>query len=116
MTPNIFHLSGYEMIVALGIGAICSVVYLYLLWRTVQLLPQVKHRGLFLFVSVALRILLLLCVMVLFSNQQAGRFILIFCGFVIMRLFILRFTRFGAYNREQDKQLQRALMTKKGKR
>lgn len=116
MSQNIFHMSAGEMGTALLIGAGCGLVFMYLLWETVQLLPRVKHRGLFLFISMALRIFLLLAVMVLFSGENAGRFILIFCGFIVMRLFILRFTRFGAYNQEQDKQLQKAFGKKKGKR
>jgi len=116
MNPNIFHMSAGEMGTALLIGAACSIVFMYLLWETIQLLPRVKHRGLFLFVSMALRIFLLLAVMILFSGENAGRFILIFCGFVIMRLFILRFTRFGAYNQVQEKQLQKSFGKKKGKR
>lgn len=116
MNPHIWQMSLNELGVALLIGAICAVIYLYLLWRTVVLLPRVKHKGLFLFVSVVLRIFLLLAVMKLLAGDHAGRFILMACGFFGMRLFILRFTRFGAYNREEDKQLKKALNKKKGRR
>ena len=114
MTSNIFHMSINEMGTALGIGALCALVYLNLLWQTVHLLPRVQHKGLFLFISVVLRIFLLLAVMVLLSDNKAGRFILIFCGFVVVRLLILRFTRLGGYRLTQDKQIQKSL--KKGGR
>lgn len=114
MTSNIFHMSINEMGTALGIGALCALVYLNLLWQTVHLLPRVRHKGFFLFVSMGLRIFLLLAVMVLLSDNKAGRFILIFCGFVVVRLLILRFTRLGGYRLAQDKQIQKSL--KKGGR
>ena len=91
MTSNIFHMSINEMGTALGIGALCALVYLNLLWQTVHLLPRVQHKGLFLFISVVLRIFLLLAVMVLLSDNKAGRFILIFCGFVIGPPFLMIF-------------------------
>ena len=109
MTPAIFHMPLNEMGIALGIGGICAVVYLYLLWRTVHLLPRVKHKGLFLFTSLVLRIFLLLAVMVLFAEKDAGRFLLIVVGFSLTRLFVLRFTRFGAYHREQDTRIRESL-------
>jgi len=113
---NIFEMTINEMGVALGIGTALALVYLYLLWQTVHLLPIVKHKGLFLFISFAVRIFLLLAVMVLCSGENVGRFLTIFIGFYVVRLFVLRFTRFGAYNREQDKHLQKAMTKKKGKR
>lgn len=115
MNMNIFQMPISDMGLCLLIGAIVSVVYMYLLWKTVRLLPRVKRKGLFLFISALLRIFLLIFGMLLLSNDNAGRFILIFCGFVISRLFILRFTRFGAYHVQEEKQLQKTLGGKKGK-
>ena len=115
MTPSIFHMSVNEMGIALGIGGLCSVMYLYLLWETVHLLPRVRHKGLFLYLSMVLRIFLLLAVMILLSENKAGRFLLIFCGFVIVRLLILRFTRFGGYHQTQNKQMIKAHTSRRGK-
>ncbi len=116
MNTNIFQMSLSDMGICLLIGAIVCVIYMYLLWETVHLLPRVKRKGLFLFISAILRIFLLIFGMLLLSNEHAGRFILIFCGFVIFRLFILRFTRFGAYRTQEEKQLQQSFNTKKRKR
>ena len=116
MNTNIFQMSLSDMGICLLIGAIVSVIYMYLLWETVRLLPQVKLKGLFLFSSAVLRIFLLIFGMLLLSGESAGRFIIIFCGFVISRLFILRFTRFGAYHVQEEKQLQKSFNTKKRKK
>jgi len=113
MNLNIFRLSLSEIGTTLGIGALCAIIFMYLLWNTVKLLPQVKHKYLFLFISKALRIFLLLCVMILFSNHHAGRFIFIFCGFLIMRLIILHFVSFRVYHETEEKQLKKALGKKK---
>lgn len=116
MNTNIFQISLSDMGICLLIGVVVSVIYMYLLWRTVHILPHVKRKGLFLFTSAVLRIFLLIFGMLLLSNEHAGRFILIFCGFVIFRLFILRFTRFGAYRTQEEKQLQKSFNTKKRKK
>ena len=116
MNTNIFQMSLSDMGICLLIGAVVSVIYMYLLWQTVHILPRVKQKGLFLFTSAILRIFLLIFGMLLLSNEHAGRFILIFCGFVIFRLFILRFTRFGAYHNQEEKQLQKSFNTKKRKK
>lgn len=115
MNFEIFRMSLNEMGTALLIGAACGIIFMYLLWKTVKLLPQVKHKYLFIFASKVLRIFLLLTVMVLFSEKHAGRFILIFCGFVIMRLFILHFASFRVYHNTEEKQMQ-AGMTRKRKK
>ncbi|MDY6407674.1 MAG: ATP synthase subunit I [Pseudomonadota bacterium] len=105
MNFDAFRISGSDALLCLSIGAICGLLFMYLLWRTVQLLPRVKHKYLFLFVSKVLRIFLLLCVMILFSNHHAGRFLTIFCGFLIVRLIILRFVRFRVCRDTEEKQL-----------
>ena len=113
MNFDIFRLSWNEIGTTLGIGVGCAILFMYLLWETVKLLPQVKHKYLFLFISKALRIFLLLCVMILFSNHHAGRFIFIFCGFLMMRLIILHFVSFRVYHETEEKQLKKAFGKKK---
>ena len=113
MNLNIFRLSFSEIGTTLGIGALCALLFMYLLWETVKLLPQVKHKYLFLFFSKVLRIFLLLCVMILFSDHHAGKFLFIFCGFLIVRLFILHFVSFRVYHETEEKQLKKALGKKK---
>ena len=114
MNINIFQMPLSDMGICLLIGAVVAIVYMYLLWETVRILPRVKRKGFFLFFSAVLRIFLLIFGMLLLSGDSAGRFILIFCGFLIFRLFILRFTRFGGYHVQEEKQLQKTFI--KGKR
>jgi len=112
MNFDMFQLSFRELGICLLIGGICGAVFMYLLWRTVKLVPQVKHKHLFLFVSKVLRIFLLFCVMVLFSDHHAGKFLAIFCGFLIVRLFVLRFVRFRVYHDSEEKQLIKGMRKK----
>ena len=116
MNLGIFRMSPNEMGIALLVGAGCGIIFMYLLWETVRILPRVKHKYLFIFASKVLRIFLLLAVMILFSEKHAGRFLMIFCGFVIMRLFILRFASFRVYHSTEEKQMQAALSRKRKKR
>ena len=116
MTENMFNMTLHEMGLALLEGGICAAVYLYLLWKTVRLLPSVKRKGLFLFISMVLRLFLLLAVMLLLSEKKPGPLLVIFCGFVIVRLFVLRFLGFDAYNSEEDKQMQKAFNRRKRKK
>ena len=51
MNTNIFQMSLSEMGICLLIGVVVSVIYMYLLWQTVHILPRVKQKGLFLFTS-----------------------------------------------------------------
>ncbi|MBR6411946.1 MAG: ATP synthase subunit I [Alphaproteobacteria bacterium] len=113
MNFNAFKLSLSEFGTCFLIGAICGLIFMYLLWRTVKLLPQVKHKYLFLFVSKALRIFLLLCVMILFSDHHAGKFLTIFCGFWAIRLIILKFVSFRVYHETEEKQLLKGMKKKK---
>ena len=105
MNFEIFRLSLSQIGLCFSIGVVCGIIFMYLLWRTIKLLPQVKHKYLFLFVSKALRIFLLLCVMMLFSDHHAGKFLIIFCGFIVMRFIILRFVSFRVYHDTEEKQL-----------
>ena len=116
MNTNIFRMSMPDIGLALLIGFLCALIYMLLLWKTVKTLPFVKHKGSFLFISAALRIFLLLACMILFSNHQAGRFITIFCGFVITRLIILHINCFGKSYKTQNKEITKSMTKKKGRK
>ena len=109
MNHHIFHMPLHELGTALGIGVVLGLIYMYLLWMTVQTLLKVKHKGLFLFISAVLRIFLLIFGALALSHEHAGRFILIFCGVILARLFILRFTKMGAYHTVEQKELVSAM-------
>lgn len=105
MNTHIFQMSWQDMGMAFGMGVILGMVYMYLLWMTVQTLPKVRHKGIFLFISAVLRIFLLIFGAIALSQNHAGRFIIIFCGVISLRLFVLRFTKMGAYHTTEQKQL-----------
>ncbi len=109
MKHHIFHMPLHELLTVFGIGVVLGLIYMYLLWLTVQTLPKVKHRGLFLFTSAVLRIFLLIFGALALSHEHAGRFILIFCGVIATRLFVLRFTKMGAYHAVEQKELTSAM-------
>ena len=114
MNFEAFRMTLPEIIYALTVGGIFSLIFLYLLWETVKLLPRVKHKILFLHISRILRIFLLLCAMVLFSDKHAGKFLMIFCGFMVVRLVILRFISFKISTNKSGKPSKKH--NKKGKK
>ena len=113
MNFDAFKLSYSEIGLCFLVGAVCGMVFMYLLWRTVKLLPCVKHKYLFLFASKALRIFLLLCVMMLFPDHHPGRFLTIFCGFLVVRLVILKCVAFRVSHETEEKQLLKGMNKKK---
>ena len=50
MNHHIFHMPLHELGTALGIGVVLGLIYMYLLWMTVQTLLKVKHKGLFIII------------------------------------------------------------------
>lgn len=96
----------------LGLG--CACIAMYLLWRTVSLLPRVKYKNTFLTFSFFCRIFLLIFGMLLLSGGHAGRFLVMFCGFGIGRFLILRLTVFQNSSKIEQKQLEKSF-NKQGK-
>lgn len=80
----------WNIISSLGIGILMSCLYLFLLWKTLLKLPHTNHKGLLLFVSLAIRLTLLIFIAVHFSFGHYGRFLFIVIGFMIARGFIIR--------------------------
>lgn len=90
---DIAELSWIQIIGALITGAVLCVIYLGLLWKTLQLLPKVKNKGNVLFFSAVIRLFLLIFVAFYFSYENGARFLLIFIGFFITRLIVLKYTK-----------------------
>lgn len=90
---DIAELTWIQIIMALIIGAALCLIYLALLWKTLQALPNVKNKGNILFFSAIVRLFLLIFVAVYFSNENGARFLLIFIGFFITRVIVLRYTK-----------------------
>ena len=112
MNFELFRMSLTEIGICFLMGVVCGLIFMYLLWKTVKLLPQVKHKYLFLFISKVLRIFLLLCVMMLFSDHHAGKFLMIFCGFLAVRLLVLKFVAFRVSHETVKKQLLKGMKKK----
>ena len=78
-----------QVLSCLFCGVVLNVVYLILLWLTIQFLPHVSHKGLCLFGSVILRLVLFLGLALLFSHQNLARFLWIITGFVMTRFVLV---------------------------
>lgn len=72
------------------IGAILAIVYLVLLYQTISILKQVKHKNLILFISAALRIFLLIFVALVCAEQNLSLFLIIVSGFLLTRALLLK--------------------------
>ncbi len=83
-------LSINDILIYLSLGIALGGVYFFLLWQTIQLLPRVKRQGLFLFISGALRIFLLIFISLIFAGENVAHFLLIFAGVILMRLVLLK--------------------------
>ncbi len=84
------NLSYIQIGYALITGVILGLIYLFLLWQTLLKLPNVKQKGLFLFLSAAIRLTLLIFVALHFSYENGGRFLIIIIGFILTRLVITK--------------------------
>ncbi len=73
-----------------SIGAILSVIYLFLIWQTVCFLSRSRKKGLALFLSSVLRIFLLIFVALACSKQNIGYFLIIMCFFLLTRTLLLK--------------------------
>ena len=87
------NLSYPSILVALLMGGLLSIIYLGLLWYSLKLLPKIKKKGLFLFVSAAFRLFLFLFLAVYLAQNHAGRFLWIVLGFISTRLILLSFIK-----------------------
>lgn len=74
-------------------GAILGLIYLYLLWQTVQILPRVKYKGAFLFLSAVLRLFLLIFAALLVAGDSAGKFLLMILSALVIRRIVLSFVK-----------------------
>ncbi len=82
-------------------GAVLGLIYLYLLWQTIQILPRVKHRGAFLFASAVLRLFLLIFAALLVAGDHAGKFLLTILAALVMRRIVLSFVKKDTVNQAE---------------
>ena len=84
-----FNLPLLQLFTCIIIGVILSTIYLSLLWLTIKYLPKIHHKGLYLFISAALRIFLFLYGLIIFSQHNVARLIWILIGFITTRFIVL---------------------------
>lgn len=78
---------------SLAVGVLLGLAYLIILWRTLLYLPKVQKKGNFLFISAVIRLFLVIFVALYFSYDNGARFLLIFIGFIITRLIVLKYIK-----------------------
>ena len=78
-----------DIILSLSVGFVLSLIYLYLLWQTIQIIRKSKRPILILFISGTTRIFLLVFTALLFAQNDLGKFLLIFCAFFLTRVSVL---------------------------
>ncbi len=78
---------------SLTVGVLLGLAYLIILWRTLLYLPKVQKKGNFLFISAVIRLFLVIFVALYFSYDNGARFLLIFIGFIITRLIVLKYIK-----------------------
>ena len=83
------RLSYTGILMAVLMGSVLSVLYLSLLWYSIKVLPKIKMKGLFLFISVLFRLSLFLFFAIYLSQNHVGRFLWIIVGFILTRLVFL---------------------------
>ncbi len=101
-----------DALLMLGAGFILCLAYLYLLWQSVSSLPNVKRKGVFLFLTGTLRLFLIIFVMLLLSNNNLSRFLYILIGFMCTRSVFLSFTKKGLGKKLRDSEFVKADMKK----
>lgn len=82
-----------DITICLSLGIAIALIYHFLLWQTIIHLPRVTHKKTLLFLSSVSRIFLLIFTALYFSYENPGRFLLIFIGFIITRLIVLKFVK-----------------------
>ena len=88
-----FNLSWNLMLWGFFCGFMLSVFYFSSLWYSAKLLPKIKNKGTFLFLSFLLRLSLFIAVAVWFAMQGAIQLLCMFLAFVITRYMIVPFLK-----------------------
>lgn len=83
---------------SLAVGVALGLAYLIILYKTLLYLPRVQKKGNFLFISAAIRIFLVIFVALYFSYDNGARFLLIFIGFIITRIIVLKYIKNNVLN------------------
>lgn len=74
-------------------GILLSLVYFSLLWYSLKILPNIKRKGMFLFFSSLLRLIIFLTVAILLASKNPVKLIWMFLAFIITRLLLVYFLK-----------------------
>lgn len=83
---------------SLAVGVALGLAYLIILYKTLLYLPKVQKKGNFLFISAVIRIFLVIFVALYFSYDNGARFLLIFIGFIMTRMIVLKYIKNNVLN------------------
>ena len=82
-------LSSSTLIVCIVTGILIGIAYEYLLWLSIKTLPKIKHKGLWLLFTTAVRLFLLLFPAVVMAKENIARFLWIIFAFLVTRWLII---------------------------
>lgn len=88
-----FKLSIDMVFESLLCGILLSLVYFSLLWYSLKILPNIKRKGMFLFFSSLLRLIIFLSVAILLASKNPVKLIWMFLAFIITRLLLVYFLK-----------------------
>lgn len=91
-------LTPLQICFSLAVGVALGLAYLIILYKTLLYLPKVQKKGNFLFISAVIRIFLVIFVALYFSYDNGARFLLIFIGFIITRIIVLKYIKNNVLN------------------
>ncbi len=74
-------------------GVLLSLVYFSLLWYSLKVLPNMKRKGLFLFVTSLIRLVIFLVVAILLAKDGHMKLIWMFLAFIVTRLCLVKFLK-----------------------
>jgi F1F0 ATPase subunit 2 len=74
-------------------GILLSLVYFSLLWYSLKVLPNMKRKGLFLFVTSLIRLVIFLTVAILLAKDGHMKLIWMVLAFIVTRLCLVKFLK-----------------------
>lgn len=87
------QLTPFNGLLALLAGALTGLFYFWNLSWTINQLPKIRKRGLFLFSSTLFRLAVFFGILVLIADRNALKMLIFFVGFILVRVFFLRFKK-----------------------
>ena len=87
------NLSALAITTCIMTGILIGVAYEYLLWLSIKILPKINQKGLWLLLTTASRLFLLLFTAVVMAQENVARFLWIIFAFLVTRWTIINFAK-----------------------